>query len=499
MLLSELLSGCETLIDRFTEKVITDVVSDSRKVTDGSMFIALRGDKRDGNAFVREALQRGAAAVVSDGGICCDGVIPVKDADAAEAIIYSNLYSRPADGMRIAAVTGTNGKTSTVSAAAHILRTAGVKVGVIGGVELSACGEPLDREAVLSPESSTMTTPDTKALYKTLSIMRDRGCNAVVMEASSHALSRKRLSGMKVFAGAFTNLSPEHLDHHVTMEKYFEAKRSLADISDRFVTNCDDVYGRKIFRDCKNSLGISAAITRDKLFATAENVVISGCGSIGYDCVLDGKRFRVESPVCGRFSVYNTLAASATAYLFGAGTEAISVALSSFHGAPGRMETVFSKEGAPSGIIDYAHTPDALEKVLRSVREDCGGRVILVFGCGGDRDRSKRAPMGEIACRTADHTIVTGDNPRGEDPDTIIEDIVRGFFKNNYEIIPDRRDAIIRAVDVSAPGDIIICCGKGHEKYIIDKRGKHFFDEKKILVGALEKKYRTVEQNEGRT
>ena len=499
MLLSKLLEGCELKIGSFAEKDISKIVTDSRKVVPGSMFIALGGDSHDGNDYVAEALKRGAVAVVSDGGICCDGVIPVYDARRAEALIYSNFYSNPADGMKIAAVTGTNGKTSTVSAAAHILRCAGEAVGVIGGVELSALGEELDREELLTPEKATMTTPDAEGLYKTLALMKDHGCRTVVMEASSHALSLKRLSAVRIKVGAFTNLTPEHLDHHGTMEKYFEAKLSLADISDKFVTNCDDEYGKRIFCNCKNAYGIGVGQERPGLFASAYNVSVSGRGSLSYDCVLDGVRSGIEAPVCGRFSVYNTLTAAAVSYLLGAGRDVISDALKTFRGAPGRMETVFSGDGVPTAVIDYAHTPDALEKALVNIRENCKGRVILVFGCGGDRDRSKRAPMGEIACRCADFSVVTEDNPRNEEPDLIIRDVLSGFYADNYETVPDRRSAIIRAVEISRADDTVICCGKGHERYIIDKCGKHCFNEKEILVDALEKKYGTVRQNEGGT
>ena len=497
MLLSKLLKGCALKIGAPADKDITKVVTDSRKATPGCMFIALRGERSDGGEYIKEALARGAGAIVSDGDVQCDGVIPVEDARLAEAQIFSNLYSAPADGLRIAAVTGTNGKTSTVSCLSRILRSSGAKVGVIGGVELSVNEEELDRDGTLSPETSSMTTPVAEELYRTLALMRDRGCDMVVMEASSHALSLKRLSPLKIEVGAFTNLSPEHLDHHGTMEKYFEAKRSLSDISGKFVVNCDDRYGIRLFCSCKNPYGISVGADEAKraaMFAVAENVSLCG-GSVSYDCRLDGNRFHIDSPACGVFAVYNTLTAAAMAYLMGTDCGTIADAIRSFRGAPGRMETVFSEDGVPTAVIDYAHTPDALEKALKSVKADCG-RLILVFGCGGDRDPSKRAPMGEIACRIADYSIVTGDNPRGEDPDRIIKDIVSGFYRNNYEVVPDRRDALMRAVDMSFANDTLICCGKGHEKYIIDKCGKHSFDEKKILVEALEKKYGTVSGNE---
>ncbi len=500
MLLSKLLEGCG-VTGGFADGEIKDVVSDSRKVTPGALFIARRGERSDGADYIDDAIARGAAAVVARDSFRRGKVIAVSDPELAEAVVYSHFFGDPARDMRIVAVTGTNGKTSTVSAIAHVLRSSGVKCGAIGTAELSADGEALDRDLIMTPEKSSMTTPDTEYLYRILSVIRARGCDTVVMEASSHALSRKRLSAMRIGVGAFTNLTPEHLDCHGTMEEYFEAKRTLADISDRIVTNFDDEYGRRIFYNCKNSLGVSAdesldCAERRRMFALAENARFDA-GSVGYDCVLDGGTVRIESPVCGRFALYNTLTAAAVSFLLGIGRKKISDALATFRGAPGRMERVFGKDGAPTAFIDYAHTPDALGKALRNVKENLSGRLILVFGCGGDRDRTKRAPMGEIACRLADYTVVTNDNPRSEDPDGIIRDIVSGFYRHNFETVPDRREAIIRAVALSNAEDTVICCGKGHEKYIIDKCGKHYFDEKQILLEALEEKYRTVGKNEG--
>ncbi len=498
MLLSKLVEGCRMKIPLSADKEIGKVVCDSSRVEPGDMFAALRGERHDGNEFIKEALLRGAAAVVTDEDICCDGVIPVYDSDEATALIYSNYYGRPADGMRIFAVTGTNGKTSTVAAASHILRYAGVTAGVIGTAELSVNGTPVDRRELLSEGSVNMTTPDAEGFYRTLSFMRGAGCRAVALEASSHALSRKRLAGVRVDVGAFTNLTPEHLDYHKNMEDYFRAKYSLAELSERFVANCDDEYGMRIFRNCARSYGIGAdpRERRDlprELFASAKNVSFPE-GYAEYDLVTGGRSLHIKTALRGEFALYNTLTAASSCILLGLDPDMIPEALSSFAGAPGRMETVFSGEGAPTAMIDYAHTPDALERAVMNVKAQTKGRLILVFGCGGDRDRSKRAPMGDAASRNADHTILTEDNSRSEETEDIIADIVPGFSKDNYEIVPDRRAALLRAVEISEEKDTILCCGKGHEKYIIDKRGKRYFDERAILVAALAEKYRTVDR-----
>jgi UDP-N-acetylmuramoyl-L-alanyl-D-glutamate--2,6-diaminopimelate ligase len=360
-------------------------------------------------------------------------------------------------------------------------------------VEFTVDGVDIDKEEFFG-HSSTMTTPDVEGLYRALAFARDAGCDTFVMEASSHALAARRLDGMKVDAGAFTNLSSEHLDRHGDMESYFRAKSSLADLSDIFIVNCDDKYGMRMFDSCINSFGVSAdkdliGKMAGRLFASAENVSLLADG-VEYDFYYEGGCARIFSPTPGRFALYNTLLAASIALSLGVSPGSISGALQTFRGAPGRMERISGGAGVPEVLIDYAHTPDALEKAMRDVRETHNGRrLIVLFGCGGDRDKSKRALMGRAAGRLADTVIITGDNPRGEDPDAIIEDILKGVAGSNVKVIPDREEALCFAVEISSERDVILCCGKGHEKYIIDKCGKHYFDEKAILTRELQRKY----------
>ena len=291
----------------------------------------------------------------------------------------------------------------------------------------------------------------------------------------------------------FTNLSPEHLDSHGDMESYFAAKRSLAALSQSFLANCDDPYGRRLFREFDGAYGTSVNVdgSTEELFAAARNVRRRKGGGVAYDLVSQRGSAMVESPMYGSFAVYNTLCAVSVAMILGVGCADAASYVRSFRGAKGRMEKVFGEEGTPAAVIDYAHTPDALEKALKNVRAECRGRLILVFGCGGDRDRTKRAPMGRIAGSCADFSFVTEDNSRTEKTEDIIREIIKGFKEDNYEVVPDRREAILRAVDAAREGDVILCCGKGHEKYIIDNCGKRFFDEEAILRGALAEKYGT--------
>ena len=485
MLLSELLRGSGAVIPE-NDIEIESVTSCSGRVVPRGVFVALKGERTDGNLFVGEARAKGAAAIVTDDG-SVPGAIYVPDADAASAVIFSNYYGRPCDGARTVAVTGTCGKTTTVSMISHILRECGRRVGTLGTVELRAGGRIINKEEFYPASSASMTTPDVENFYRALGAIRDEGCDTVVMEASSHSLERKRFSGMKVDLGLFTNLSPEHLDHHADMESYFAAKRNLADISSVFITNTDDPYGYRLFTEYPGSLGIGSYDRHDpaRLFASYRNVTDGGDG-VSYDLVYDGESVRLSTPLWGDFGLYNTHAAVSAALALGVPAEKAAGAVRSFGGVPGRMEIPETPEGAPTVIIDYAHTPASLEAVLKNVRRHFGRRIILVFGCGGERDRTKRSVMGRAARDFADYTIVTSDNPRGEDPEAIISDIVEGFSgSGGYETVPDRADALRRAVEISRPSDVILCCGKGHEKYIIDSSGKHFFDEAAILLEAV--------------
>lgn len=477
MLLSKLLEGYTHVpfdVD------IWRPTTDSKKARRGDLFVALRGEHHDGAEYIAEALSNGARAVVTDSDIDGPRVVRVNDAGSAASWIFSNYYGRPAEGMSVIAVTGTNGKTSTVGALSHIFGRAGRRVGTIGTVALTARGEEIDKEKFYGG-SSTMTTPDADGLFRAIAAIRDAGCDTLVMEASSHALAAKRLDALKPCVGVFTNLSPEHLDFHGDMESYFAAKETLVSLSEKFVVNCDDAYGKRLYEKHPASYGVGTA--GENIFARAENVSFSPRG-VAYDLVCGGKTSRIESPMIGSFALYNTLCASAAAILTGVSADAAADALRDYGGAPGRMERIATGEGLPDVVIDYAHTPEALGKAIEAARTVARGRVIVVFGCGGERDRTKRAPMGRIASSLADVVILTDDNPRGEDPEEIIADIMSGAY-GDVKVVRGRETALWCAVETATEKDLILCCGKGHEKYIIDKRGKRPFDEKDILLEAL--------------
>ncbi|MBQ7669908.1 MAG: UDP-N-acetylmuramoyl-L-alanyl-D-glutamate--2,6-diaminopimelate ligase [Clostridia bacterium] len=492
MLLSELLRRCG-VTSPYTDLRINDVSTDSRDIGTGDLFIALAGEKHDGNDYINEALKKGASAVVSDNISDRSRCIKVTDANVAASYIFSNFYCRPTDSMTFTAITGTNGKSSTVAALSHILSNAGKRVGALGTVEFSVNGCEIDKEEFFGI-SSSMTTPGVKDFFRALALMRNRGCDFAVAEASSHALAAKRFDGAKIDLGIFTNLTPEHLDRHGDMETYFKAKERLADLSARFLVNSDDGYGRRILESKQGSVGFSAEAScgaMRNLFAVAENIAVNDNGN-EYDLRYDGGVVHISTEISGRFALYNTLCAAAAALLLGIPGDIVSGSLAGFSGVKGRMERIVRKEGLPSVIIDYAHTPDAIEKALIEAGRFCRGKLIVVFGCGGDRDREKRAPMCRAACTLADLAIITGDNPRDEDPDRIISDILKGAVGNNYIVERDRETALKLAVERSCENDVILCCGKGHENYIIDKCGKRPFDEKRILLSAVTDKFGAI-------
>lgn len=492
MLLSDLLCGCD-VTSPYTDLEINDVSTDSRDIGPGDLFIALAGEKYDGKDYIKEALQKGASAVVTDDTIDRLRCIKVFDANEASSRIFSNFYCRPADSMTLTAVTGTNGKSSAVAALSHILNKAGKRVGSLGTVSFSVNGCEIDKEEFFGRISS-MTTPVAKDFYRALALMRDKGCDNAVVEASSHALAARRFDGAGIDLGVFTNLTPEHLDRHGDMETYFKAKERLADLSERFLVNYDDSFGKRILESKHNSVGFSAEASSGEarnLFAVSENIIIGDYGN-EYDLRYDGGSVHISTKISGRFALYNTLCAAASALLLGVSEDIISESLSSFSGVKGRMERIVFKEGLPAVIIDYAHTPDALEKALIEAGRFCKGKLIVVFGCGGDRDREKRAPMCHAACTLADLVIITGDNPRNEDPDVIISDILKGAVGNNCIVERDRETALKLAIERSCEKDVVLCCGKGHENYIIDKCGKRPFDEKGILLSAVTDKFGTT-------
>jgi len=430
--------------------LVRDAAYDSREVSAGSLFFCLRGEHLDGHAFAGAAVAAGAAAVVVDH--------PV-DVDAPQVLVGSVLeavgpmsaavFGRPAEAMIVIGITGTNGKTTSTYLLESVFRATGWTPGVIGttGLRIAGAAAPLAR-----------TTPEAPDLQRVFARMRHDGVRAVALEISSHALALHRTDGLVVDAALFTNLSQDHLDFHPSMESYFEAKRRLfaPTHAQRGVVNADDPWGRRLLADPAIETTTFAVDTDADLRATEVEV-----GREGVAFRVDG--VHVRSPLRGRFNVHNCLGVLAVARAVGIEDAAIVAGIGDLQVVPGRMEPV--NAGQPfTVVVDYAHTPDSIHSVLRGARPLADGQVIVVFGCGGDRDRAKRPSMGRAASEGADLVIVTSDNPRSEDPQRIIDEIVSGIPSETARIVePDRRAAIGRAIDAAEAGDVVVIAGKGHE------------------------------------
>jgi UDP-N-acetylmuramoyl-L-alanyl-D-glutamate--2,6-diaminopimelate ligase len=467
------------------EARVVDVTHDSRQVVGGWLFVAIRGEKSDGNRFVRDVEQRGAVGVVSELERPADfrgGWIRVHEARRALALAAAEVHGHPSRELKLAGITGTNGKTTTAYLVASVAEAAGVTTALISTVEYRVAGE---RTAALH------TTPEASDVERLLRRAVDAGCSVAVMEASSQALDLHRCDALRYEVAAFTNLTRDHLDYHGTMESYFDAKRRLFDGSlgeppRTSVVNVDDEYGARLYQELKAK---GRRVLRYSLEGEAE------VSARGVEFSMGGTRLslrtpegecEVLSPLVGRPHVYNILTAAGCAHALGLGLEETAAALGNCGGAPGRFERV-AHAGDFAVVVDYAHTDDALRNVLRTARDVASGRVITVFGCGGDRDRTKRAPMGEAAASLSDVVIATSDNPRTEDPEAILRDVEEGLRSSGrpYLKIVDRREAIRRAVAQAHAGDIVVIAGKGHEDYQIVGTEKRHFDDREVAREAL--------------
>lgn len=478
MRLGELLASAGIECPKNSENLeIRSIVTDSRRATDGCMFIALKGHNTDGHDYINEAVKKGAVVIVAeqvrDVGVGGAAVVKTDNTAIAAALLYNSQCGYPSKKLKITGVTGTNGKTSVCAALEAIYLAAGKSCAVIGTTGCRING----RQSSLS--TGGLTTPVPSELYPLLAELARQKIEYVFMEISSHALALGRVDGLEFECGIFTNLTRDHLDFHGNMENYFLAKARLFEKCKRRIINTDDLYGRRIFGKYG---GISVSV-RERADVFAYGIKNHLYGS-SYTLCMNGSELAVSIPAIGDFGVINTLEAAAAALDGGIPASAVEKALSRFRGAVGRMERIALPELGFDVIIDYAHTPDALEKVLMNVHavKRGDGRIILVFGCGGDRDRGKRREMAHIASRLADFCIVTSDNPRSEKPEAIINDILKGIDKEKPHIsIVSRREAIVYALSLARSGDTVLLCGKGHENYEIDANGKHPFDEKKIV------------------
>jgi UDP-N-acetylmuramoyl-L-alanyl-D-glutamate--2,6-diaminopimelate ligase len=434
---------------------IAGLAYDNRAVEPRDLFFCVRGFTTDGHNFAPDAVSRGAAALVVDHQLDLDvPQVEVSDVRRAMASAASTFYGEPTDTLVLAGVTGTNGKTTTAYLLRSLLEAAGRQTGLLGTVKSVVGGQ--EREA-------GRTTPEAIDLQRTFREMLDSGDGACVMEVSSHALELARVEAVNFAVGIFTNLTLDHLDFHPTMEDYFLAKRKL--FTERrpaaAVINLDDEYGRRLAADPEVVNPVTFALDEEQATYRASAVQTSLAGS-QFMLHSPAGVIEIRSPLSGRFNVYNVLAALAAARALGVPAEVAAAAVEQAGQVPGRFEAVDEGQ-AFAVLVDYAHTPDSLENVLAAARRLTGGRLHVVFGCGGDRDRGKRPLMGEIAARLADHVIVTSDNPRSEDPEAIIDEILAGVDRSvEHEV--DRRVAIAAAVAAADPGDVVVIAGKGHEQ-----------------------------------
>ena len=461
------------------EMEVSSVAYDSRKVVNGGMFVAITGFATDGNKFIPMAREKGAAVVVTSKQPADEvPFVQVASDRLALALIGCNYYGRPGESMKLIGVTGTNGKTSSTLLLKHVLeQVLGAKVGLMGTMEnmIGDVSIPTER-----------TTPESFELQALLAQMRDAGCSHAIMEVSSHAIALERVAGLHYAVGSFTNLTEDHLDFHKDMEDYCDTKAQLFRRCDQAVVNLDDSWFERMCKDatCK-LLTVSA---RGKAGLYAENVELLSDG-ICFTAVYGEKKVPVRLSIPGKFTVYNALNVLGMAMQLGISLEDAAAALATAKGVKGRVEVVPTPGKDYTVLIDYAHTPDGLENVLSSVKGYCKGRLIAVFGCGGDRDPIKRPIMGKIGTDIADIAVITSDNPRTEDPETIISHIVAGVSKdkNNYEVIVNRVQAIHHAMDIAQKHDIIVLAGKGHETYQEVCGVKHHMDEREIVAEYLEK------------
>lgn len=475
MLLRELLSGVELVESRVDGNVeISGVSYDTRELEPGNLFVALPGYKTDGHRYILEAIEKGAAAVICERAPEGEGPwLLTGDARAALAAVSANWFRHPARELTVLGVTGTNGKTTTTYLLKAVLEgVLGAKVGLMG-TNQNMIGEQVF--------PAHRTTPESWEVQKLLREMADAGCTHAVMEVSSHALVLHRVDGVPFTAGIFTNLTQDHLDFHKTMEEYRAAKGLLFRQAGTAVLNLDDEAGQ-YYRERAECSVFTYSESRDEADLTAKNLRLFP-DRVEFEAVARGAIARIKLPIPGGFSIYNALGVIACGLTLGLPLGDIAAALAGARGVKGRIEVV-PVPAEYTVIIDYAHSPDALENILTTVRDFTKGRVVCLFGCGGDRDRTKRPIMGAIAADLADFVVFTSDNPRTEDPKAILADILTGAADREtpHTVIPDRREAIRWALAHAQPGDTVVLAGKGHETYQEIDGVQHHMDEREEIA-----------------
>ncbi len=497
MILSDLCSSAGLTCPADAAQIaVGGICTNSEKLIAGQLFVALGGIRANGHAFLHDAAARGACAALIDqdyAGEIPQGLCTVRATDTRAALAYvlDAWYGKPSEKMQFVGITGTNGKTSVAWLLYGLLKNAQIPCAMIGTVRCEGPAGEIPKDV---SSSANMTTPEPEQLYPMLAEFARQGVKIVVMEVTSHALAQERCAPLHFTLGIYTNLTRDHLDYHGSMEAYFAAKKKLLAQCDRVLLGIDDerVASLRAQAPCA---ALSCSTKYKNADYYAEEVAYSSTG-VQYKLVSANARLRIACPVSGHFAVLNSLQASAAALLLGVKAQSVRDGMALVPPIPGRMERVPLGAGIPfSVIIDYAHTPDALENLLAAVRRSKtrAQRVVLVFGCGGDRDKGKRAQMGQIASRMADYFVITADNSRTEPLDDIIADIVRGVDRRaHYRVLRDRRSAIRHAIEHARAGDVILLAGKGHENYEIDQNGRHAFDERAIVQEAIDDYWRTV-------
>jgi UDP-N-acetylmuramoyl-L-alanyl-D-glutamate--2,6-diaminopimelate ligase len=484
------------------EREVRDIAHDSRKVKPGCLFVAVRGFHSDGHQFISQAIRQGAAAIVAEkkeGPQVPPGtpMIIVEDSRRALALLANAFFDHPSRKLKLIGITGTNGKTTATYLLKSIVEAAGHKVGLIGTIDYR-----VGNRVYPAPN----TTPESLELQRLLSEMAGLGVDHCIMEVSSHALALGRTAGCEFAAAGFTNLTQDHLDFHETMDAYFQAKLSLfSGLSSESwaIINIDDSHGVEITR--KTSARVITTGFSELANVRPAGKIRHGIDGLMFDAASPAGTIPVESPLVGRHNIHNILTAIGLGTALGISSDRIARGLKNMKAVPGRMEKV--EEGQPYGVVvDYAHTEDAITRLLEAVREITAKRIITVFGCGGDRDRTKRPKMGEAAINGSDIVIITSDNPRTEDPASIIREIEKGLEregiktsapeallkgasgKKPYSGIPDRYTAIAAAVGIAGPGDMVVLAGKGHENYQIIGEKKTHFDDREVAREEIRKR-----------
>ena len=481
MKLEELLKNIDyKIVQGDKEEVIKGVNYDSRMIQKDELFVCIKGFNSDGHKYVQSAIEKGAKAIVCEDEVeCVKGITIIKVSDSRKALatIGSNLYDNPSKKMKIIGVTGTNGKTTTAFMIKTILEAEGHKVGLIGTIANYIGDEKIDTER---------TTPESLELQELFNNMVKKGCEYCVMEVSSHSLALDRVFGVEFEVGIFTNLTRDHLDFHKTFENYYNEKFKLFKRSKIKIINIDDSYGKRVAMDLvelKEENIYTYSIKTEGDYKAHDEVCESK--HIGFEIMLNNKEEKFIVGLPGEFNIYNSLGAIAATEKLGVSLKSIKKGIENVV-VVGRCEMTGKEYNLPYTIIlDYAHTPDGLDNILKTARGFTSNRLICVFGCGGDRDKVKRPQMGEIASNLSDIAIVTSDNPRTEKPSSIIQDILVGIKKDNYEVVENRKEAIKKAISLATAGDVIVIAGKGHEDYQVLNTGKIHFDEREIVDEIL--------------